>query len=186
MRAVTLVTSLGVIGCVVVLAIPSGAYQAGPPPGVTGGFGEETCQGCHSTFALNEGRTSGAGDLVVSGLPERYEPGKAYRVTVSVNHKDGREAWGFQFTTRAKDGAQAGTLEPIDGNTQILARNNVQYVEHTPEGTFSNIFAFDWTAPDGAPGDVVVNIAGNAANGDADTGGDYIYSASVMIPVASH
>jgi hypothetical protein len=153
---------------------------------MTGGFGEGTCVECHSTYELNEGREAGLGELMVSGLPERYEPGKTYRVNVKVDHTEGRRAWGFQFAARGKAGAQAGELKPINGNTQILTKDNVQYIEHTSGGVFANVFEFDWVAPGSAVGDVLLNAAGNAANGDTDTPGDYIYSTSIMIPVASH
>lgn len=173
-------------GVVLLVALPIRAYQAGPPPGVTGGFGEETCQTCHATYELNEGRKAALGDVMLSGLPERYEPGKTYRVTVRVDHTEGRSAWGFQLAVREKGGAQAGSLRPMNPNTQVLARDNVQYIEHTPDGSFFNTFEFDWVAPGSAVGDVLVHVAGNAANGDTDISGDYIYSTSVVVPVASH
>jgi len=34
--------------------VPNGAvHEEGPPPGHTGGFGEPTCQECHSEFDVN-------------------------------------------------------------------------------------------------------------------------------------
>ena len=160
------------------------AYPGGPPPGVTGGFGERTCNqsGCHNTFTLNEGRTSGLGDLVISGLPEQYEPGKSYSVKVTITHTEGREAWGFQLAARAKQtGAQAGELKATDGNTQTLVEKGIQYIEHTLGGTNSEVFEFNWVAPGSPAGDVIIHAAGNAADGSLSPDGDYIYSTSATI-----
>lgn len=185
-QAGTLVASLGFVGCVILVAIPIRAYPAGAPPGVTGGFGEDTCTRCHNDFELNAGRAMGLGDLAVSGLPTQYEPGKTYPVRVEVAHTQDRMAWGFQLAARVKEaGAQAGELKPIDGNTQILSEKDIQYVEHTADGVFSNVFEFNWIAPDSAVGDIIVHVVGNAANGDLSPTGDYIYSTSVTIPPAS-
>ena len=90
------------------------AYPAGPPPGVTGGFGEPTCSqsGCHATFELNAGKAMGLGDLVISGFPKQYEPGKAYPIKMTITHATpDRVVFGFQFAARVKDsGTQAGEL----------------------------------------------------------------------------
>src|SRR5207247_2456323 len=103
----------------VLLAVVSlHAYPKGAPPGVTGGFGEGTCNECHDSYALNAGRTAGLGDLVVTGFPNRFE----------VN----------------------------------------------------------WVAPPTAVGELVVNAAGNAANGDASPVGDYIYATSLSVASPSH
>ena len=58
------------------------AFSAGPDPGVTGGFNEPTCNqsGCHDAYKLNAGRALGLGDLVITGLPKQYEPGKTYAI----------------------------------------------------------------------------------------------------------
>ncbi len=53
-------------------------FSSGPLPQLTGGFQEQTCVRCHSSFSLNEGRTRG-GDLHVEGAPGRYQPGQTYR-----------------------------------------------------------------------------------------------------------
>ena len=176
-----------IISAVVLLVMTSIlAYAEGPPAAVTGGFGEGTCVKCHGSFDVNAGRASGLGDIVVSGFPRAYRPGDTYTVKLELTHVKDRGVWGFQLAARAKEGGeQAGQLKPTDGSTQIVEEKGVQYIEHTADGSFSNSFGFNWIAPATAVGDVVVNAAGNAANGDADSGGDYIYSTSVMIPPAS-
>jgi hypothetical protein len=105
---------------------------------------------------------------------------------VEVTQQQDSGVWGFQLATRAKDThAQAGALKPIDSHTQILSMQNIDYITHTAEGTFSNVFEFTWVAPSTAVGEIVVNTAANAANGDASPVGDYIYSTSLSI-AASH
>ena len=174
------------VACVAVLvSVRIGAHPSAPPPGVTGGFGEDTCTKCHNTYALNAGRSSGLGALVVSGLPKEYQPGATYPVRVELTHIQDHGVWGFELAARAKTGAQAGVLKPVDSHAQIVSEKGIQYVAHTAEGTFFNAFEFTWVAPTTSAGEVVVNVAGNAADGDASPVGDYIYSASVTIPPAS-
>lgn len=186
MKVGTFVASLGVLGCVAVVAVPIRAYPGGAPPAVTGGFGEDTCTRCHNDYELNAGRAMGLGDLAVAGLPKEYEPGRTYPVKVEVTHTQDRSAWGFELAARTKDGLQAGALKPKDANTQILSEKGIQYVGHTADGVFSNAFEFTWVAPGSAAGDIIVNVVGNAGDGDLSPTGDYIYSASFTIPVASH
>ena len=163
------------------------AYPKGAPPGVTGGFGEGTCNECHDSYALNAGRAAGLGDLVITGFPKEYKPGETYAIKVEVTQQQDSGAWGFQLATRAKDThAQAGALEPIDSHTQILSLQNIDYITHTADGTFSNIFEFTWMAPATAAGEIAVNAAANAANGDASPVGDYIYSISLSVASPSH
>ena len=161
------------------------AYPAGPPPGVTGGFGEPTCNqaGCHATYSLNAGRAEGLGDLVIAGIPKQYEPLKTYPLKMTITHDSAdRAAFGFQVAVRAKaSGAQAGGLKAMDANTQAVAEKGIQYMEQTLEGSLSNVFEFNWVAPASTAGEIVVNAAGNAANGDGSPKGDYIYSTSFTI-----
>ena len=165
-----------------------GAYPTGPPPGVTGGFGEATCsqRGCHDSYELNAGKAKNLGDIVISDFPKQYEPGKTYPIKMMITHtSDDRMVWGFQLAARMKEaGTQAGELKPMDTNTQVVPEKGIQYIEHTMEGTFSNSFEFNWVAPGSSVGDVVLNAAGMAGNGDLSSTGDYIYATSVTIPPA--
>jgi len=161
-----------------------GAYLGGPDPGVTGGFGEPTCNqsGCHSSFDLNAGRTLGLGDLLISGFPKQYEPGETYPIKLVVTHTQDRKVWGFQLAARVKaTGGQAGTLQPKDGGTQRLEEKGVQYLEHTLDGSLTNTFSFAWVAPSSPAGEIVVDAAGNATDGGGSPDEDYIYSTSIAI-----
>lgn len=143
-----------------------------------------TCHqsGCHLSFELNAGKANGLGDLVISGLPKQYEPGKTYPIKLAVTHVQDRRYWGFQLAARVKEtGAQAGELKAIDDSTQVLDEKGIQYIEHTLKGIASNTFNFNWVAPNSPAGEVIMHAAGNAADGDDTPEGDYIYSASVTV-----
>jgi uncharacterized protein (TIGR03437 family) len=65
----------------------------------------------------------------------------------------------------------------------------LQYIEHTSAGTRlgqtgSAQFSFTWTPPANATGNIVLYVAGNAANGDGNTTGDHIYTAKYTMTAA--
>ncbi len=102
--------------------------------------------------------------------------------------------------------SQAGSFASTDPNTLVMcatanlgqeseqdfssskpqacpANMLLQYIEHSLTGynstrghTGSQTFAFDWTPPSSNVGDIVIYVAGNAANGDLTTSGDHIYT----------
>ena len=157
-------------------------YSRGPLPALTGGFKEGTCMMCHTGFELNEGRTRG-GIFQIDGAPKTYESGKTYPVMVVIG-QPGQKRWGFELSARFADsGDQAGRLVPVDGMTQVIEREGIQYIEHTIQGTRAGTlngtvtFQFNWIAPDPAGGMVLFNAAGNAANFSETPAGDYIYTA---------
>jgi hypothetical protein len=68
--------------------------------------------------------------------------------------------------------------------------NSGTYVNHTSAGTNlgdpnGNSWAFDWTAPGAGGGDVTFYLAGNAANGNFNNQGDYIYSHEMVASEAA-
>lgn len=163
------------------------AHAAGPPPGHTGGFGEPTCQSCHSEYPLDV-----EGTLSVEGLPERYAPGDTYAVTV-VLRSTGMARAGFQgavrFAEGERSGRQAGTLQALDARLQVVtdSLSGVQYVQHRIGGTDVPdpevvTWTFAWTAP-AAHGPVAIHLAANSANGDDSPFGDLIYTAERRIDV---
>ncbi|HLK48521.1 MAG TPA: choice-of-anchor V domain-containing protein [Bryobacteraceae bacterium] len=58
----------------------------------------------------------------------------------------------------------------------------LQYIEHSltgynsTKGPSSGTYQFDWTPPATAVGNIIIYVAGNAANGDLTTSGDHIYT----------
>lgn len=166
------------------LAIPS-THAAGAPAGYTGGFGEPTCQSCHSEYAVNlDGR------LVVEGLPKQWEPGRSYTLTL-VLESEGMERAGFQAAIRWADGGDgagtsAGELRPVDDRVATVPTGpeNVAYVGHAPDGLPTEpgtpaSWTLEWVAPEGScDGDVVFHAAANSANGDDSPFGDIVYTVS--------
>ncbi|MBI4458953.1 MAG: hypothetical protein HY648_02700 [Acidobacteria bacterium] len=169
-----------------VLAIPIlvSAFSSGPIPGVTGGFGEPTCNqsGCHTGTGVN----AGPGRVTIT-TPESYTSGGTFPITVTVGDPNQRR-WGFELSARTQAGQQAGTLIPgSDGFTQLTSPlRGIQYIEHTITGTRSGVtggvsFSFLWRAPDVSVGPVVFNVAANAANADFNHTGDRIYTNEVTV-----
>ena len=161
--------------------------SGGPPAQRTGGFGEQTCNsaGCHSSFSLNAGRSLG-GDFLIEGVPESYQLGQTYPLKVLISHP-GQSRWGFELASRfAASGAQAGQLVSVDGLTQVVQSGGIQYIEQTSLGTQTGVpngpveFQLNWIAPDPPAGPVSFNAAGNAANGNGNNPGDYIYTAQAQ------
>ncbi len=166
------------------------AYSSGPLPQLTGGFNEQTCVRCHSSFSLNEGRLRG-GDLHLAGVPKAFSAGETYLISVIIAHP-GQSRWGFELSVRhASTGVQAGQIVPADDMTQVKEAGGIQYVEHTSAGTRKGLadgpleFRFKWIAPDPKDGSVFFNAVGNAANSSGDPAGDYIYTAGAYSGVES-
>lgn len=173
-----------ILGIETVLAATAVAHSGGPRPAFTGGFQEATCTRCHTTYPVDAGRRLG-GAFAVEGVPARYEPGRTYLLTVRISHP-GQVRWGFQLAVRYADSqGQAGVLAPVDAHAQLKEASGIQYAEHTERGTREDHvdgpveFLVNWTAPE-APGTVVFNAAGNAADGSGDPLGDYIYTAGAF------
>jgi hypothetical protein len=162
-------------------AAVTASHRDGPPPAHTGGFGEPTCHGCHFDSALDRG----PGRVALEGVPDTYQPGTIYLVTVTLSHP-GTAAAGFQLAARFEDGTQAGVLQ-VAGNersrTAVTAEAGIQYAHHLEDGTTpsspgSTRWIIQWTAPLTDRGSVVFHVAANAANDDWSPFGDFIYSAS--------
>ncbi len=174
--------------------LPAHGYAEGAPPGFTGGFTEPSCDACHFHAAPN----AGPGKLTIEGVPDRFEAGQAYRVTIALT-QPGIKLAGFQLAARFKDdGTQAGALakeSDADARVGIDAPSGVQYAGQRREGATVSTpnesrWTVVWTAPlDDAPGcpepcrrapaalrTVVFHIAANAANGDERADGDYVYT----------
>ena len=164
-------------------AVSSGsvfAFSSGPPDEKTGAPNENTCvqAGCHAGNDLN---VSG-GSLMLTMIPETYIPNEVYTIVVNLS-RTGQSRWGFEMTALDADGARAGSFETDDAeNTQLSEAGGKQYIKQTSnvtgQGTEdAHSWEFQWTAPDADIGPITFYAAGNAANGDFGTAGDYIYTA---------
>ncbi len=163
---------------------PVQAFSSGPPAGYTAAPGEEpeACAECHVPA------DAGTGHITITA-PQTYVPGQTYAITVTHTNADPtRIRWGFELTVLDTSDEKAGNLQNLDGLTQIL--NNAgpgaarQYIEHTAAGTFvgqqnTASWTFNWTAPPTDSGIVTFYAAGNQANNDGNTSGDYIYKTLV-------
>jgi uncharacterized repeat protein (TIGR01451 family) len=164
------------------------AYSAGPPAGHTGAPGEFTCAECHTAQVVGNGSFS-------INAPQSYVPGQTYQITVNhINSDPTRLRWGFELTALADDQTKAGNLQSANNQTQILDNEGPagsrQYIEHTALGTFQGQqgganWTFNWTAPATDVGNVTFYAAGNQANNDSNSTGDYIYTTFVAATPAA-
>ncbi len=170
---------------------PVHAFSAGPPAGYTGAPNEEpeACAECHVPA------DAGTGQISINA-PQTYVPGQTYQITVTHTNTDlTRLRWGFQLTALDTSDEQAGNLQSTDGFTQVLNNQGPglarQYIEHTSAGTFQGqqngaSWTFNWTAPPTDIGFITFYAAGNQANNDDNTSGDYVYKTFVTAaPFAS-
>ncbi|CAN5420110.1 hypothetical protein BH10ACI3_BH10ACI3_19140 [soil metagenome] len=159
------------------------ASALGPSPSHTNAPGEDNCTACHVDFPVN----SGSGSVEISAVPLNYLPGHQYPITVTTSQADAT-IYGFQLTAIDQQGRAAGTLIGPGGNQPPIkvingdvGPNQRKYIEHTIDGILptqfgSKSWTFTWTAPATRIGKIDFHAAGNAANSDGDTGGDYIYT----------
>jgi hypothetical protein len=160
------------------------AFQDGPLPGLTGGFGEQTCLACHFDNQPNDP----GGSLRLEGIPKSYIAGREYDITIILK-RSGLKRGGFELSARIAEGAsagqQAGGLRPSDARTRTIYGTdrpvqNIQYIQHTKAGSEArnlgeSRWIVRWTAPHPAAGAVTFNAAANASDADASPLGDYIY-----------
>lgn len=158
---------------------PAGAYAEGAPAGFTGGFGEQSCDGCHFDSPLN----AKPGSVTIGGVPERFTGGERYTLTVTLSRPSMAIA-GFQLAARFENGGtQAGSLAPAPGEekrVKVETQTNVQYVNQRVEGSAPEPpgtvkWSLVWTAPT-TGGTVLFHAAANAADKDGSTRGDFVYT----------
>lgn len=162
------------------------AFSGGPPDSVSGAPGDALCVACHTSFPAN----SGSGSLSVSA-PAEYAPGDTVLISVDLAQL-GQMRWGFEATVLDAANNPVGSLLVVDPtHTQTsLAGTGRQYVKHTSTGTYAGTadaspgWTFAWIAPAVDVGPVTIWCAGNAANGNLNNQGDYIYTTSESIDPA--
>lgn len=160
-------------------------HAEAPPLGHTGGFGEPTCVICH----LGDEENAYGGSVAILGLPEAYEPGAIYTLTVVLRAEDTTVA-GFQLSARFSEGeatgGSAGALAPVSPRVEVNAgENGVVYAHQnvagspaqTPDG--SN-WLVEWRAPE-SDDPVVFHVAANSANGDNSPLSYLVYRAEVRV-----
>lgn len=171
-------------------ALDAVRHPEAPPAAHTGGFGEPSCTACHSEYDVD----LPGGALTVEGLPERWSPGRSYRLTVVLESEE-MGAAGFQLSLRHPDGRPAGTLEPGSARVGVAVRTASDsagvFAHHTLEGSAVEdpsraTWPVLWRAPAAGSGEaVVVHAAANSANGDNSPFGDLVYLFSAQVPSVS-
>lgn len=175
-------------------------YATGPDPRHTGAPGDDpkacASSGCHVGTAVNGG---GGSVAVTFASGQSYVPGQQQTFNVKVTDSKAK-IYGFQMTARlASDPAngEAGNFTAGAGTGQIVicddgsfkgangcsARASVQFVEHGSPNT-SGSWTVTWTPPTSNVGNVMIYVAGNAANADGNDTGDHIYTANYTLTPA--
>ena len=156
-------------------------YAEGAPPGFSGGFKEDTCHACHFHEEVN----AAPGRVTIGGVPATYAPGQRYTLTITLQ-RTGMKLAGFQLAARLKDGgAQAGTLVagPDEGpRVGVEEHGGIQYAGQKKAGVSigsdgDGSWTVEWTAPRGG-GPVIFHVSANAADGNGNAEGDFVYTAS--------
>ncbi len=158
-----------------------------PPQGYTG-FTGSYCNNCHSGNVLNDL----GGSVTVSNLPVGiYTRGATYNFSITITHASpDRTRWGFSIVARNSLGMPVGTFSSTNPNAEPngneLSHKNAVFTGAQSSYTYSNL---RWTAP-AAPAAEDMNISfyfvGNAANGNGNTLGDFIYSGTtgtIILPI---
>lgn len=175
---------------IVLVALPLAliAYRDGPPPDMTGGFGEMTCQSCHSDQPLNDPD----GVLEIEGVSGQFTPGRTYRITIRLRRENLRRG-GFEMSARFASGPdrgkQAGGFLPLGAAVKVIHSETdprLEFIEQTSEGALAALrgvieWTFEWAAPMEGSTPVEFDIAGNASNNDSSALGDYIYQKSIRL-----
>jgi hypothetical protein len=183
-------TSLKIAGAVALFATTVATapllHREKPPEGHTGGFGEPTCAQCH----LWDGSDAPPAKLRLTGLPEMFEPGQRYALTVTLTSPD-LQVGGFQLAARYADGprrARQAGLFVVDGKLVGRSRvdsTGIDYVYHTLLSVGARRdtlrWHFTWTAPTRPAGAIEFNLAANVSNDDASNIGDHIFSDSIRV-----
>lgn len=135
----------------------------GTDPGYTGspGDGYKNCTTCHGGLAVTKD------GWITSDIPEEgYVPGKTYTIR-AVNTAMGATRFGFAVSPQALNGDLLGTLMITDTSRTKLVGDNkyVTYKADGVEGLDSNVWVFDWVAPQTGAGEVVFYGAFNSNPG---------------------
>lgn len=162
------------------------AFSSGPPDGVSGAPGDNNCTACHGGNPLN----MSGGSMSITA-PATFTAGDTIDLTINLA-RTGQQRWGFEITALDTADAAYGTLLVTSAAMQksgaLPAR---EYVKHTSAGTFPGTpnaspgWTVRWVSPTGgSTSPVVFYAAGNAANGNGSTSGDFIYTTSTTVQPA--
>jgi len=160
-------------------------FLAGPIAGRTGAP-NDICNGftcnvtpCHYSYGLNAGKAAFS-----ITAPSTYEKGKTTNIVVEFANSD-TSLHGFEITAMDTTNTKVGTFTSTDDTTQTESYRN-QYAAHTTIGTAESSWTVQWSAPsENVSGPITFYAAGNEANGDGTSEGDYIYTDTSIISLAA-
>jgi hypothetical protein len=137
-----------------------------------------------------------SGSVVVSGIPSCYEPGHAYKLTVTVSDSSAMR-WGFELGVQYNEnnewdkftagtltaGAASDTVASADGlRTFVTHQQNSGDIDGTyPGKTKSASWSVTWTAPVVRATPVCIYVAGVAANNNDRKTLDRTYNDKICI-----
>ncbi len=160
--------------------------SAGANPGNTGAPGESTCasSGCHDDNSLN----GGPGNLTIKPTFDgdnitTYDTNTT--ITLKLALKDQQmNAAGFEMIAlRVDNNNSVGNFKPQSDQQKTGFNNN--YLTHTKAFTSfdgnTKTWTIKWESPDKIVGDIRFYAAGNAANNNNTSSGDYIYSTDTTL-----
>lgn len=154
------------------------AFSSGPPDGVTGGPGEGLCTQCHLSNPANV-----AGGSLTLTVPASYLPGDTLTIDIDLQ-RPGQSRWGFEITALDASNAKVGTLLVVDAARTQKSAPLREYIKHTTAGTDAGTldaapgWSVRWASPATNAGTITFYAAGNAANNNGFSSGDFIYTAS--------
>jgi len=159
-------------------------FLSGPIAGRTGApndiCNDLTCNmtPCHDSYGLNTGK---AAFSIIA--PSTYEKGKTTNIVVEFTNAN-TSLHGFEITAMDTTNTKIGTFTSTDDTTQTESYLN-QYAAHTTIGTAESSWTVQWSAPsENVSGPITFYAAGNEANGDGTSAGDYIYTSTATVSLA--
>jgi hypothetical protein len=154
-----------------------------PPQGHTGATTGVNCTtGCHAGNPLN----ATGGSVVVNNLPSNYNAGTTYPFTITVTHgAANRIRWGFSIRAVGTNNNDVGTFSTTNTNAAVngaeLSHLNAPFAPTGNTFTFNNLSWRAPTSPTAQEQTVTFYVAGNAANGNDDNSGDFIYTSTKTV-----
>ena len=127
---------------------------------------------CHTSYGLNTGRA-----VFSVIIPSSYEKGKTTDILITFDNSN-TGLHGFEITAMDAANTKVGTFTSTGDTAQTELYKN-QYAAHTVIGTAESNWTIQWTAPVEKLSDpITFYAAGNEANGDGTSLGDFIYTAT--------
>lgn len=160
-------------------------FSGGPPAERTGNPGEicgnDTCaSSCHTSFSVN----AGFAQFSISLPSSEYKPGQTLDITIKFTNTS-TAIHGFEITAVDASNNKVGTFASKDDTTQTEPYDNL-YASHTKVGTGENSWTVQWTAPTASVfGPITFYAAGNEANGNSASSGNYIYTDTDTISLSA-